>query len=299
MPPSLEHPVRAPRTLILSVVFLLVATGGASPFAAGTPIRLFNGRDLAGWHTWLVDASRADPRQVFSVTNGLLRISGDGLGYMATAREHECYLLIVEWRWGATNTHWGGRHGKARDSGIFLHATGPDGNSHDGAGAFMAAIECNLFQGATGDLLLIRGTASDGSLIAPRVTAPVSDRRDADGWFTWQPGGRLQTLERWGRINWMGKSADWQDVWDFRGPNDVENPPGAWNRVECEARGDRLRIRVNGRQVNEAFDLWPRRGRILLQCEGSEIFFRRVDLQPLTDLPLRRPVNEPTVEQHP
>jgi hypothetical protein len=31
--------------------------------------------------------------------------------------------------------------------------------------------------------------------------------------------------------------------------------------------------------VNEAFDVQPRSGRILLQCEGSEIFFRKLDLE--------------------
>lgn len=289
------NPARAAVGHLIAVLF---ATVGSCVSGADDTIQLFNGRDLDGWYTWLVDTGRADPRRVFSVTNGLLRISGDGLGYLATEREYENYRLTVEWRWGATNTHWGDRLGRARDSGIFLHATGPDGNSHDGNGAFMAAIECNLFQGATGDILLIRGTAADGTLIAPRVTALVSDQRDADGWFQWQPDGRPRTVERWGRINWLAKSPAWQDIRDFRGSDDVEKPPGEWNLVDCEARGDRLQIRVNGTLVNEALNLKPHRGRILLQCEGSEIFFRRVELRPLTDLPLRRPMIGPTLRQH-
>jgi hypothetical protein len=39
----------------------------------------------------------------------------------------------------------------------------------------------------------------------------------------------------------------------------------------------------NGQLVNEASELQPQEGRILLQCEGSEIFFRRLELLPLTE----------------
>lgn len=266
---------------------LLLLTACAAP-RRDAPVPLFNGRDLDGWVTWLVDTRHADPRDVFSVTNGLLRISGDGLGYLRTRDTFADFHLLVEYRWGATNTAWGERLGRARDAGVFLHATGPDGNSHDGRGAFMAALEVNVFGGATGDFLLIRGDAADGSLIAPRLTAEVAPERDAEGWFTWQPGGRPQTLERWGRVNWRDKSPDWRDEFGFRGPRDVERPAGAWNRLKIESRAGWVRVWLNGRPVNEACDVWPRRGHLLLQCEGSEIFFRRVELAPLPPSASRR-----------
>lgn len=251
-----------------------------SPTIPSETVSLFNGRDLSGFTTWLVDSQRSDPRQVFTVTNGAIRISGDGLGYLATTNDFRDYRLVVEFKWGARNWPWGDRTGKARDSGIFLHATGPDGNSEDGNGAFMAAIECNIFQGATGDLLLIRGRDSQGELIAPQFTAEVSDLRDSDGWFTWKPGGRHQTIRRWGRLNWKGKDPQWRDELDFAGPRDLERR-NEWNRVECVCADGRIQIFVNGTQVNEVFDAQPNAGKILLQCEGSEIFFRRVELHPL------------------
>lgn len=276
--------LRPPRFRACIAALALLAsfsTRAASP----KPQSLFNGHDLAGWHTWLVDSRTNDPRGVFTVSRGLLRISGDGLGYLATDREFENYRLELEWRWGSANTHWNDRLGRARDSGVFLHATGPDGNSHDGHGAFMAAIECNLFQGATGDFLLIRGDDATGRLIAPRLTTDVALERDAEGWFTWRRGGRPQTVERWGRVNWYGKSPDWRDVTDFRGPRDIERRPGLWNRLVCESQSGRLRLTLNGVVVNQARDVSPRRGRILLQCEGSEIHFRRVALAELPPSP--------------
>ncbi|MBM3833388.1 MAG: DUF1080 domain-containing protein [Verrucomicrobia bacterium] len=262
----------------------------AEPIVPATQIGLLDKRGLTGLDTWLVDTKREDPRRVFSATNGMIRISGEGLGYLGTEKEYRDYHLVVEFKWGKTNWHWGDRVGKAGDSGIFLHATGPDGNSHDGRGAFMAAIECNLFQGATGDFLLIRGNAHDGSLIAPRLTTEVANARDGDGSFTWQRGGRRQTVQRWGRVNWSGKDANWKDVLDFRGAHDVESPPDEWTRGECVCAGDRITIKVNGVTVNEAFQVYPTKGKILLQCEGSEIFFRRFELQPLNvpALPARR-----------
>lgn len=270
--------------LIAGLALSSLCARSAEPAEAITPekgvIQLFNGRDFSGLYTWLVDTKREDPRRVFTVTNGMIRISGEGLGYLSTDREYKDYRLLVEFRWGAKNWAWGDRIGKARDSGIFLHSAGPDGNSYDGQGAFKAAIECNVFQGATGDFLLIRGTNAQGETIAPRLTAEIAPGRDADGWPFWQEGGHRHTIQTWGRLNWFGKDRQWRDELDFRGSRDLENPYGEWNRVECLCADGRITIRLNGVQVNEALDVFPRQGKILLQCEGSEIFFRRFELHP-------------------
>jgi hypothetical protein len=270
--------------LVLPVAGWLAGASASAEEGAVTPretIVLFNGTNLAGFYTWLVDTKRADPRRVFTVTNGMIRISGEGLGYLATEREYRDYRLFAEFKWGGANWHWGDRVGKARDSGIFLHATGPDGNSHDGKGAFMAAIECQVMQGAVGDFLLIRGAAADGSLLAPRFTVEAAPEPDADGWWTWRAGGTRRTLERWGRVNWSAKAREWKDQLDFRGPNDVESQRGEWTRVECVCDGARIQVTVNGTPVNEAREVFPSRGKILLQCEGSEILFRKLELRPL------------------
>jgi hypothetical protein len=263
-----------------------------TPITPSHRIELFNGTNLHGFYSWLVDTRYADPRRVFTVTNGQLRISGDGLGYLATSNTFANYRLTLEFKWGTVNTPWNDRIGRARDSGIFLHATGPDGNSHDGNGAFMAALECNLFQGATGDFLLIRGTDATGALIAPRATTRVRNTPDPEGWFYYDPKGRPHTLETWGRLNWFGKATHWSDTLDFRGPHDLEHPYGEWNQVECLAHEDRITIKINGTIANQITDIHPRNGRILLQCEGSEIFFRRLQLHPVPSQP-------PALNSHP
>jgi hypothetical protein len=45
--------------------------------------------------------------------------------------------------------------------------------------------------------------------------------------------------------------------------------------------GDHIAISLNGVLINGVFDVWPTNGPILLQCEGSEIFIRKFELQPL------------------
>jgi hypothetical protein len=276
-----RFPATATAAALILLLYGAAFAAGVETIRPSASIALFNGTNLTGWTTWLVDTKRADPRRVFTVTNGLLRISGEGLGYLASEREFRDYRLVAEFKWGRTNWAWGDRLGKARDSGIFLHSTGPDGNSHDGNGAFRAAIECQIMQGSVGDLLLILGRAGDGSLIAPKVTVETASEPDADGWPFWRRGGPRRVIERWGRVNWFGKARPWKDEIDFRGPNDVEGRWHEWTRVECLCAGGRIAVTINGTLVNEAFEVSPRAGSILLQCEGSEIYFRRVELWPI------------------
>lgn len=282
MPIAIQLRLGVPLLLLVSAL-----PGGSAPSEPGRHplvprqlIQLFNGTNLNGWRPWLVDTRTKDPRKVFTATNGLLRISGDGLGYLKTEEAYRDYVLVVEFKWGRTNWSWGERIGRARDSGLFLHATGPDGNSQDGHGAFRAALECQIMQGAVGDLLLIRGTAADGALIAPRLQVQAALQDDSEGWPFWQRGGKSRNLERWGRVNWFGKSRLWKDVTDFRGPVDIESPSNEWTRIECLCRGRTLSIRVNGKEVNAVTEIAPSSGEIMLQCEGSEIFFRKVELRP-------------------
>src|SRR5206468_11090404 len=117
-----------------------------------------NGKDLTGLYTWLRDTKDKDPRNVFTVHDGMIHVSGDGFGYLATAKEWRDYHLTVEYKWGKRTD--GGKY--VRNSGILLHATGPDGGA---GGAWMSSIECQLAQGCVGDLIVIRGKDAKGETI--------------------------------------------------------------------------------------------------------------------------------------
>jgi hypothetical protein len=66
-----------------------------------TPIQLFNGRNLDGWYTFLRDRGRdRDPKKVFTVKDGQIRISGEEWGCITTHEEFKDYKLVVEFKWG-------------------------------------------------------------------------------------------------------------------------------------------------------------------------------------------------------
>jgi hypothetical protein len=60
---------------------------------------------------------------------------------------------------------------------------------------------------------------------------------------------------------------------------DGEHPTGQWNRIEVIADGDHLTHIVNGVIVNEASGLNVAKGKVLLQSEGAEVYYRKVELR--------------------
>lgn len=263
------------------LLFLIaaMATLSASAQEAITPdrkLQLFNGKDLDGWYTWLKDNHYSDPRKVFTVTpKHEIRISGEEWGGIATRNAYRDYHLVVEWRWG--NKTWGAREKRARDSGILVHAVGEDGAA---GGTWLESIESQIIEGGSGDLLLVAGKSR------PSATATVT----VEGQETyWNSSGDAVTRDK-GRINWWGRSRSWKDELGYRGPRDVEKPAGSWNRQEIFADGSKLTYVLNGKVVNQAYDLSVTAGKIQLQSEGAEIFVRKVTIEPLTGL---RPAKQP------
>lgn len=62
---------------------------------------------------------------------------------------------------------------------------------------------------------------------------------------------------------------------------DAEKPTGQWNQVEVIVKEGNITYLVNGQVVNEAKNPNPQSGRILLQSEGAEIYYRNVRLRQL------------------
>ena len=62
---------------------------------------------------------------------------------------------------------------------------------------------------------------------------------------------------------------------------DGENPNGQWNRVEIIADKGKITYIVNGKIVNEGVDPSEKEGKILIQSEGAEIFYRKIEITEL------------------
>lgn len=159
--------LRTGRVFSASVAFALTAlVAAATSDIAPTPVGarppagatvLFDGRDLTGWTVFLKDPS-VDPKSVWSVANGVLRLAGKPTGYVKTATSYENYHLHVEWRWPA--------HAAPKsNSGVFVHLHGTDV-------IWPASIECQLAAGNAGQLVGGDVTLPGAPIINKKPRAP-------------------------------------------------------------------------------------------------------------------------------
>lgn len=232
------------------------------------PLILFNGKDLTHFYHYTRESKLEDPNRVFTVNNGLLRISGQEWGGITTKDVYRDYRLIVEWKWGLKT--WNEREKRARDSGILIHGHGPDGGYNS---IWLESFESQIIEGGSGDILVVAKTT-------PMSASCLCNIEGKEMYFN--PKGTVMTRTS-GRIDWYGRARDWKDEFAFRGKEEVEKPVGQWNRQEVIAAGDRMVNLLNGKLVSAAFDLSHTQGKIQVQSELAEIFVRRIELQPLKE----------------
>ena len=76
----------------------LLAADASGP---GDFIRLFNGKNLEGFNTYLKGSGlNNDPKKVFRVRDGVIDVSGEEYGYFITKNTYENYHLKAEFKWG-------------------------------------------------------------------------------------------------------------------------------------------------------------------------------------------------------
>ncbi|MBM3778115.1 MAG: DUF1080 domain-containing protein [Acidimicrobiia bacterium] len=246
-------------------------------------IRLFNGKDLSGWYSHIRGLGRNnDEKRVYRVTDGMLHVTGEMNGGLMTEQAYGNYRLVVEYRWTDRGMA-APRTGQAKDCGLLIHCGKEDAVA---VGTWPQSIQCQIYQGAVGDLVLLPGTDHLSAMIE-------GDERP--GGFQYVPGAKAQLRQAGGDTRFninthLNKDPNWKNVTDFRSPNGAERPHGEWNTVEVIADHDTLTFIVNGRTVNKATNLTVTTngtkgpytsGAIGIQSEGGEILFRRFELFPL------------------
>jgi len=247
-------------------VLLALAAAGAGPAAGADGWRpLWNGKDLSGWETYLgkqpgSDAAplglARDPDGNFGVQDGAIHIVGRRLGALTTTESFENYRLRLEFKWGEKK--WPPRENAKRNSGVVYHGVGPHG-AH--SGNWMRGFQSQVQEGDCGDFHSL-----DGALIDVEAMA-----LDLDGAavLRYAPGAAVQV----GVHQRVLHSAD------------AEQP--GWNVMEIVARGDTVEHIVNGKTVFRATHLRQpdgtplTKGRIQLQSEAAEIFYRNIEIRPL------------------
>jgi Domain of Unknown Function (DUF1080) len=228
-------------------------------------VPLFNGKDFSGWYTYLDSSGKnKDPKGVFKVENGMIHILDVPMsngksdnGYLATNQDFSNVRIHAEYKWGVKRTSEG-----KRNSGLLYLAVGPDA-------IYPTSLECQIEETDVGDLWIVNGAAVTAFFIGPSMPM-YDDDMQAGTRVRSAPGDSLRVLKS----------------------GDFENRDG-WNTVEVIVQGDRSTHLVNGRIVNNARDIQrpdPNNpshmipltsGRILLEAEGSEIWFRDIRIKPL------------------
>jgi len=279
--------------LVVVLGIMAAAFSGVSPAESGWT-SLFNGKDLGGWDTYLgppADSNgkrrsdeppiglNRDPHHVFTVvkdgSENVIRISGEDIGAVTTRREFEDYHLQLQFRWGMLS--WGKKKGKKKDSGLLYHSVGPNGADNK---AWMRSQEFQIQEGDCGDYWGCAG----GIASVPAV-------RKSDSEYVYDPSGSLYTFradDKTGRHCIKG--------------SDAERPSGEWNTVDLYCHGDTSVHVMNGRVMMVLYHsgqvepgagsgagLAPVRpltkGKLQLQSEGAEVFYKNIRVQSLSQLP--------------
>jgi len=221
---------------------------------------LFNGKNLDGFYTFLpAPGKNKDPEGYFKVENGMIHVMDlppsdqkKEFGYLATEKVYENYALRFQYKWG--EKRYAPRAKAKRDSGCLYHIVGDDHT-------WPKCIECQVQEGDTGDLWIVSGVGPVDS------TVQSLDAKEK----VFAPAGVSFTLTR-GRI--------------IKDP--VADSLTDWNSVEVIVKGNSSVHIVNGKVVNRAANMMNAdtnepltKGRIGFQAEGSEVFYRNIEIRPL------------------
>lgn len=275
-------------SVVLALFSLVIAAKGAEGWKP-----LFNGKDLSGWETWLgkphasVDVpgeakdekgnytqvlGAKDPLSVFTIVDvdgqPAVRISGQVFGGMTTKEDFSNYHLRLQFKWGEKK--FAPRAAAVRDSGLLYHVHSAWNFNNR---TWPRSPELQIQEHDCGDLYAI------SSQITVRARRPDPTKR----LFIYDPKGEpTNFLEQPPVGNRCVKLED------------REKPKGEWNTIELVCVGDESIHIVNGGVVmrltrarrldgDEPKPLTA--GKILLQSEGAEIFYRNIELRPITAVP--------------
>ena len=261
------------------------------PAPTGPARSLFNGRDLADWQGWLgypdpavsyrdnpglapigTDADMSEHFVVRMVDGApAIWIKGETWGSLIHREDLSNYHLRMEFKWG--DQTYAPRETLPQNNGLLYHTHGAPGEVF---GTWSPSMEFEIMRGSTGMLVAVgkdvRGrtnVAYDPNLIEPHLRYQLDGRE----------------------VDMVNRTP----TWNVEAATDAERPVGEWNTLDLYVLGDRAVQVVNGVPVAEVKDIatigpdGTRRpltsGRIQLQSEGAETWFRNIIVEPITTLP--------------
>jgi hypothetical protein len=245
---------------------------------------LFNGKDLTNWDTYLgpqFDSGNKtnappiglnkDPKHVFSVVeeNGekLIRISGENFGGISTQSAYGNYHLQLMFKWGSLT--WAPKKNKKKDSGLLYHCVGEHGADY---GFWMRSQEFQIEETNCGDYWGVAGGIEDIKAI-----------KKSDSEYVYNPAGQLTIFSEAGKA---GRHCMKE--------TDAEKPSGEWNTLDLYCNGDTsvhvingklMMVLVHSRQLENARELPLTKGKLQIQSEGAEVFYKQIRIKNIDAIP--------------
>jgi len=266
---------------VLAVLGLTVACTSSARAKSRSEgwIQLFNGKDFSGWYIYLSGQERNyDPDEVFTVKDGVLHIYKNTkdqgpapLGYLSTEIAYSHYHLRFQYKWG--KKRFGSRAQEKRNSGLMYHGVGPDGVHQK---TWPRSLECQVQEHDTGGVICIAGARCTVS-----IDPEVPGRHRVRGqYLPAEEGGVPSTSTFWSIKN---------------GTHDTLE---GWNTVEVIVMGNDYAVYIVNGQVNHRLTRLEQKsdsgewvpltaGKILLQAELAEVYFRNIEIKPLPTGPFR------------
>jgi hypothetical protein len=210
---------------------------------------------------------------VFSVVDSggtpVLRISGEIYGCVFTKQEYQNYHLKLKVKWGSKK--WVPRLEKLMDSGILYDSQGECGVDY--WRSWMLGQEFQVMEGHMGDYWSIASSAIDIRAFLPEgemnTVASTKQKFLGLGSGSSYPGFCLRSA-------------------------DYESPKGDWTELELICFGDKSLHIVNGnvvmvlrnsRYMKDGISVPLEKGRIQLQSEAAELYYKDILIRNIKSLP--------------
>jgi hypothetical protein len=119
-------------------------------------VSLFNGKDLTGWIPFMGDP-KSDPKETWSVKDGVLTCTGQPAGYIRTIRQYENFIFSFEYRML-----------RPGNSGALVHMVLPDV-------VWPKMVECQLYYEQVGSIFGAGGGKFKGGQVLKRPAKPIGE----------------------------------------------------------------------------------------------------------------------------
>lgn len=214
-----------------------------------------------------------DQYQVFTVIEEedepVLKISGEIYGCVFTKKEYANYHLKLKVKWGDKKSD--PRKNLLKDSGILYHSIGPLGV--DGWSSWMLSQEFQIMEGHMGDYWSVGNSAVDVKAFMPEyIMNPIANVN--------QPFIKIGTGEE---IPGFCLRSD-----------NFGNDSGNWDTMELICFEDKSIHIVNGkvvmvlknsRHVENGKSIPMTQGKIQIQSEAAEVYYKNIEIRTLEALP--------------